>query len=101
MDVITFAHFLIGMIGVVFTGGYGYILSNRSGNAGLETRIQCILLPVIGSLLGYNYMALGFPGSKAILFSMGVFAGLPLAIASGIVFLIVARIRCMKLDESA
>ena len=99
-DIITVSHFFLGILGVIFSGGYGYALSNQSDEAGLEMKVRCILLPVVGSLIGYNYVALGFPGSRALLSALGIFAGLVTAIMLGVICLIGVKIWCIKIENS-
>jgi beta-N-acetylhexosaminidase len=101
IDVITFSHFFLGMLGVFLTGGYGYVLVDRNGDVTAEVKVRCILVPIIASLIGYNYVALGFPGSSALLNSLGVYAGLIVAIATGIVSLIGVKMWCMTFDTSS
>ena len=87
-DVITLSHFLLGMLGVLLTGGYGYVLVGRNGGINTTINLRCVLVPITGSLIGYNYVALGFPGSDTLLNSLGIFAGLIVATALGVVCLV-------------
>ena len=95
-DVITFSHFIIGMIGVIISGGYGYALIHREDRSQI-TKMRCILAPVVGSLAGYNYVALGLPGSAALLLSLNMYAGLCVALAGGFLALILTRIVCSRI----
>jgi beta-N-acetylhexosaminidase len=82
---------LMGMIGVVSAGILGYVSHDRSQGSS-NTSIKFILLPVIGGLVGYNYVAWMFPGSATLLEFLGSWAGLFSAFALGLVGLIVARV---------
>ncbi len=99
-DVITFSHFLIGMLGVLFSGGYAYALADRNGMA-IQLKLRCAMVPIIGSLIGYNYVALGFPGSNILLNSLGIFAGLLMAIVWGLICMIAVKIWCLEFVKSA
>ncbi len=99
-DIVTFSHFLFGMLGVLFSGSYAYALAARNGMA-VKTKLRCILVSVIGGLVGYNYVALGLPGSSVLLQSLGMFAGLIMAIAWGMLCMIAAKLWCMEFVNSA
>ncbi len=92
-DIISFSHLVMGLIAVSFIGGIGYASLDRETTSP-NTQFRCVLLPVIGGLLGYNYVALGFPGSLALLQSLGVLAGFIVAIGFGAMGLIAARLWC-------
>jgi hypothetical protein len=50
------------------------------------------MLSVIGSLLGYNYLALSFPGTEDLFSEMGQLASLFTSIAGGGCLLILALV---------
>ena len=60
---------------VVAVLGYVYISPDEPG----RTRIG--LLIVAGGLIGYNYVALGLPGSQDLIKTLGVFSGAAMAVA--------------------
>jgi len=101
IDAITISHFFLGMLGVFLSGGYGYALVDRNGGVTAEIKVRCVLVPIIAGLIGYNYVAFGFPGSDNLLNSLGVFAGMIIAIATGVVSLIGVNIWCMTFDTSS
>ncbi|MEJ2606869.1 MAG: glycoside hydrolase family 3 N-terminal domain-containing protein [Anaerolineales bacterium] len=98
-DVITFPHFLFGMLGVLFSGSYAYMLANRSGMTE-KMQMRCAMIPIIGSLIGYNYVALGFPGSNVLLQSLGMFAGLIMTIVWGLICVVAVKIWCLEFVKS-
>ena len=51
--------------------------------SGVQRRLRCGLIPLIAALAGYNYVALGAPGSERILQQLGFTAGLAAASAGG------------------
>jgi hypothetical protein len=86
-----FSHLLIGLLSVVMIGGVGYLMVERD-SATLDARLRLTLLPVIGGLVGYNYLALNLPGSDVLLQSMGVVAGIILSLGFGAVGLLIAMV---------
>ena len=60
---------------VVSVLGYVFIAPDEPG----RTRIG--LLIVAGGLIGYNYVALGLPGSQELIETLGVFSGAAMAVA--------------------
>lgn len=44
------------------------------------SRIRIILMIVAGGLIGYNYVALGLPGSQQLIQSLGMFSGVVMAV---------------------
>jgi beta-N-acetylhexosaminidase len=84
-------HLILGLLSVAAVGGVGYSLVER-GEGTLDARVRSTLLPVIGGLMGYNYLALNFPGSDVLLQSMGVVAGVMLSIGLGTVGLLIATV---------
>jgi beta-N-acetylhexosaminidase len=86
-----FYHLLLGLLSVVMMGGVGYFAVER-GPATLDARVRFTLLPVIGGLGGYNYLALNLPGSEILLQSMGVVAGLMIPMGLGVIGLLIAMV---------
>ncbi len=83
-------HLILGMLGVGVVAGLGYLSAERQG-VDIEIRVRYTFLPIIGGLMGYNYLALNLPGSALLLKAMGVVAGFVLAIASGVAGLLIVR----------
>jgi len=54
--------------------GYAFIAPNET------KRTRTGLMILVGGLTGYNYVALGFPGSQDLIQSLGVFSGVVLAV---------------------
>ena len=86
-----FLHLLFGLLSVMMVGGVGYLMVAR-GSVTMDARFRFTLLPVIGGLVGYNYLALNLPGSEVLLRSMGVVAGMMLSIGLGAVGLLIAMV---------
>lgn len=86
-----FVHLLFGLLSVVLVGGVGYLMVERK-SATLDARVRFTLFPVIGGLVGYNYLALNLPGSEVLLRSMGVMAGMVGSIGLGAVGLLIAMV---------
>jgi hypothetical protein len=86
-----FTHLLFGLISVAMVGGVGYWMVER-GEPTMDIRTRSTLLPIIGGLLGYNYIALSLPGSAVLLESLGVVAVMVLSIGMGAIGLLVALI---------
>jgi hypothetical protein len=86
-----FPHLLFGLLSVTMVGGVGYLMVAR-GSATMDARVRFTLLPVVGGLVGYNYLALNLPGSEVLLRSMGVVAGMMLSIGLGAVGLLIAMV---------
>ena len=82
---------LLGILGVAIVAGAGYVSADRR-EASLSSRVRNTLLPIICGLIGYNYLALNFPGTSVLLQSIGVLAGMAFALAAGVVGLIIAQI---------
>ena len=59
-------------------------------------RIRCILLPIVGGLLGYNYLALDLPGASGLLSATGPFSGFIVAIITGASAFVFTQIWCQK-----
>ena len=82
---------LLGMLGVVIVAGVGYKSADRR-EAPLSSRVRYTLLPIVCGLVGYNYIALNFPGTSVLLQSIGALAGMTFALAAGVVGLLIAQI---------
>ena len=78
-------------------GGVGYWGAQRIDVPSFY-QIRCVLLPVIGALLGYNYLALNLPGAQAMITDMGAGAPLLFALAVGGVGLAAAYVWCSRSD---
>jgi len=70
----------LALPGVAIIAVIGYVLIAPDEPS--RTRIG--LLIVAGGLVGYNYLALGFPGSQELIQSLGVFSGVVMAAALAI-----------------
>ncbi len=90
---LNFLDFLLSMVAVAGVGGVGYLSSQRLVD-GDSYRVRCVLLPVLGGLLAYNYIAIGLPGSQEIISALGYFAGIVAAIVGGAIGLFVAQLWC-------
>ncbi|MGH2621518.1 MAG: hypothetical protein ACRDHG_13240, partial [Anaerolineales bacterium] len=66
----------LALAGVAGSATVGYRLFVRQGLGG----VRAVLLIVIGGLVGYDYVALGFPGSQELLRSIGIFGALMLTV---------------------
>ena len=79
---------IFGALGLAVVGGLGYASVSRQRIAD-DYRIRFVLLPIIGGLMGYNYLALDLPGAEKILDLVGPFAGFIVAtIAGGLVLML-------------
>lgn len=63
---------VLGLTVLVAMAGLGY----RWAGPAEPGRVRTVLLILIGGLASYNYLALGLPGSRALLASLGIFATL-------------------------
>jgi beta-N-acetylhexosaminidase len=88
----------LGMLGVGTVAGFGYLYADNRG-ADRENRVRYIFLPIIGGLIGYNYLALNLPGSAIFLKVMGDVAGLAFALVSGAVGFLIVQIWIQRIDE--
>ncbi|UCF60386.1 MAG: hypothetical protein JSV37_11550, partial [Anaerolineaceae bacterium] len=84
-----FVHLFLGLLSVAMVGSVGYLMVDRE-TATLNTRVRLTLFPVIGGLVGYNYLALKLPGSEVLLQYMGVVAGMMVSVGLGAVGLLIA-----------
>jgi beta-N-acetylhexosaminidase len=90
-----FIGLMFGALGLAVVGGAGYASVIRQ-NTPEEIRLRCILMPIVGGLLGYNYLALNLPGASSLLFAMGPFAGFIVAIITGASAFVFTQIWCQK-----
>ena len=86
---------MFGALGLAVVGGAGYATVIRQ-NVPEEIRTRCILLPIVGGLLGYNYLALYLPGASSLLSAMGPFSGFIVAIITGASAFVFTQIWCQK-----
>lgn len=70
----------LALAGVAGLAAAGYRLSVRQGLGG----VRAVLLIVIGGLVGYDYVALGLPGSQALLGSIGILGALLLTVLGAV-----------------
>ena len=84
---------VFGALGLAVVGGAGYASVIRQ-EIPEELRLRCILIPLIGGLLGYNYLAIGLPGASSLLSVMGPFSGFIIAIISGTSAFVFNQIWC-------
>ena len=80
---------IFGLIGVVLAAGVAYFVIPVFG-INEDYRSRFIILAVVGALLGYDYISLGFPGSEWLFKQWQQAAGLPVAFASGALSLVIA-----------
>ncbi len=71
-ETVSLAALSLALAGVAGLAGFGYRVFVRQGLAG----VRAVLLMVIGGLIGYDYLALGLPGSQELLGSVGVLGAL-------------------------
>lgn len=62
--------------GVVVAAALGYALIAPAE----PDRTRIGLMIVVGGLAGYNYVALGFPGSQVVIRSLGLYSGVVMAV---------------------
>ena len=92
----------LGLIGLMF-GALGSAVVAGAGYASVkrreipdDMRIRCILMPIIGGLLGYNYLALDLPGASSLFGVMGPFSGFIIVIITGASAFVFTQIWCQK-----
>ena len=90
-----FVGLVFGALGLAVVGGAGYATVIRQ-NFPEEIRLRCVLLPIVGGLLGYNYLALDLPGASSLLSAMGPFSGFIVAIITGASAFVFTQIWCQK-----
>ncbi|OGO19028.1 MAG: hypothetical protein A2Z14_14245 [Chloroflexi bacterium RBG_16_48_8] len=81
----------LGLLGVFITSGFAYSIASVQ-HTDSTTRIRIAILTVMGSLIGYNYLAFGFPGTEYLFVQIGQLASLFSSIAGGGFLLIVTLI---------
>jgi beta-N-acetylhexosaminidase len=82
---------ILGLLGVFITGGIAYTIASVQHSES-PTRIRITIIAVIGSFIGYNYLAFGLPGTDELFIEIGKLASLFSAIAGGGILLIFALI---------
>ena len=70
----------LALAGVAGLATVGYRLFVRQGLGG----VRAVLLIVIGGLVGYDYVALGLPGSQALMGSTGILGALTLTVLGAV-----------------
>ena len=90
-----FVGLVFGALGLAVVGGAGYATVIRQ-KFPEEIRLRCVLLPIVGGLLGYNYLALDLPGASSLLSAMGPFSGFIVAIITGASAFVFTQIWCQK-----
>ncbi|MCK5645367.1 MAG: hypothetical protein KAH97_01220, partial [Anaerolineales bacterium] len=90
-----FMGLMFGSLGLAVVAGAGYASVNRQEIPD-EMRIRCILMPIIGGLLGYNYLALDLPGTSSLFGVMGPFSGFIMVIITGASAFVFTQIWCQK-----
>ncbi len=75
---------LLGLIGMLIVSGAGFVLTRRLGTTQEQTPVRFALIGAVFALAGYDYLAMGLPGSAAILESSGAWASIVLPLAAGI-----------------
>ena len=90
-----FIGLMFGTLGLAVVAGAGYASVNRQEIPG-EIRLRCILMPIIGSLLGYNYLAFDLPGASSLFEVMGPFSGFIIAVITGASALVFTQIWFQK-----
>jgi beta-N-acetylhexosaminidase len=90
-----FIGLMFGALGLAVVAGAGYANVNRQEIPD-EIRSRCILMPIIGGLLGYNYLALDLPGASSLFGVMGPFSGFIITIITGASAFVFAQIWCQK-----
>lgn len=76
-------------IGLVVTGGAGYLLGRDRGG-GAAQAVRCMLWGLLGAVIAYNYYALSLPGA-AFLSSLGTWGGLLITLFGGLLGLLLYR----------
>ena len=74
---------LMGLLGVLMIGAAGYFVGGWA-LASEDRRVRSALLGAVGGLVGYNYLALGLPGTGAILNGLGMIGGWAMAAVGGV-----------------
>jgi beta-N-acetylhexosaminidase len=72
----------LSLIATFITGGVAFLISSMYQGAFLY-RLRFVIITVVGSLLGYNYLALGLPGSSLVFNELGRATGVILSIIGG------------------
>jgi beta-N-acetylhexosaminidase len=72
----------LSLITTSITGGVAFLISSMYQGAFLY-RLRFVIVTIVGSLIGYNYLALGLPGSSLVFNELGRAAGVILSIIGG------------------
>lgn len=80
---------IFGLLGVALVAGVAYFVIPIFGLRE-HYRTRFVILAIVGALVGYDYIALGLPGSEWIFDQWRQAAGLPVAFASGALSLALA-----------
>lgn len=75
---------ILGLVGMLIVSGLGFVLTRRLGTTQEQTPVRYALIGAVFALAGYDYLAMGLPGSGAILESSGVWASIVMPLAAGI-----------------
>lgn len=90
---------ILGLIGLALGGVADYALSSLLKEEN-EFHIRRFMIIAISGLISYNYIALGFKGSKIIKESMGLMSGFVIAVAGSMIGLAIVRIMIvLKYEE--
>ena len=81
----------LGLLGVFVSGGFAYSIASIQYTDS-ATRIRIAVITVIGSLLGYNYLAFGLPGTNNLFGEIGQLSSLFSAVAGGGILMMFALI---------
>jgi len=75
---------VMGLVGVVLVSGLGFVLTRRWGEEQERTAMRYALIGAVFGLAGYDYLAMGLPGSANLLQSGGVWASMVVTMGMGI-----------------
>lgn len=75
---------ILGLVGMLTVSGLGFVLTRRWGPSQEQTPVRYALIGAVFALAGYDYLAMGFPGSEAIIRSSGAWASVFLPLVMGI-----------------
>ena len=89
---------LISLIATSIIGGVAILISTMVTGV-VNERVRIFLVTVIGSLVGYNYLALGLPGSSFVFTELGRAAGVILSISGGTVAFLVLIVWLIRKRE--
>jgi hypothetical protein len=75
---------VMGLAGVVIVSGLGFVLTRRWGEEHERTAMRYALIGAVFGLAGYDYLAMGLPGSADLLQSGGAWASMVATMGMGI-----------------